>query len=767
MSKRNSLKYSYTLRIKKITVSLKLTIRVLASIFLYYLGATRLYRAMKRRKKANGITILAYHDIAKESHLGLQLPSRVFDRQMRYLREQNYNIISLEEANDILASMRDIPPDTVAITFDDGYKSIYTKVYPIVKKYDIPITVFVSVQPIEKQGSLFVDAIIYGIQSTRKTSVDLTSRNLSRLPLTTGLYKDEACRTIIRRSKDMAQKERKEFLKFIFNELDVDRSDKALKDIMLNWDEIIELSKGGVSFGAHTINHPCLAKIALKDAEWEIVRSKEILEEKIGKEVTAFAYPFGSQDDITEDVRRLVEKAGFNCACILGGGDNAGGQDQFLLNRKNITDHIKYDFLVPFTKTDFAVQMSGILPMSSSYEFVLADSSPDRINVLYIIDQLRGIAGTERHLLYLASLLNKERYNCYVCTFDGSDGSVDVPQAVKKAGVPILNLHLSRIYSPVAILKAIKLSKFIRKNKIDIVQTFHFKSDTFGTFVARLSGVRSLISSKRDMGDLKSPRQIKLSKFVNRYINNYITVCDRVGERFHEIEGIPADATCTIYNGVDFSRFDLNKNTIKSRKDVGLEDSDFVVGTTAIFRPEKAYHILFEAIEKLIPKIDNLKVLIMGYGPRHKYFVEYCSKGPLKDVVHFMGRVSDVDNYLPLLDVFCLVPNSNEGFSNAIIEAMAMERPIIATDIGGNAEAVLDNETGFIIPPNNSDELVERIMMLYEDADKRRAMGKKAGLRCREVFSLDAMIRRHESLYEELYASPDSVRQTSKLRFEP
>jgi len=760
MLRDTSLKEVCNLYIKKLNTSLKLSIRLFISTVLYYSGATRLYRGMKRKKGTDGITILAYHDIARESHLGLQVPSRVFDRHMNYLREQNYNIIGLDEAAEILASGKKIPPDTVAITFDDGYKSIYTTVFPIVRKYGIPITVFVSIKPVEENCALFVDSIIYGINNTRKSCIDLTLWDMTRLPLTSRLYKEEASRKIISRSKAMPQKERQRFLDFIFSELGVDRDAEGLKDMMLNWDEIKELSKNGVSFGAHTVNHPCLAGIPLKDADEEISESRKILEEKIGKEVTSFAYPYGSKYDITKGVRDLVEKAGFKCACVLGGGSNTHGEDPLLLRRKNITDHIKHELLVPFSKADFAVQMSGIVPSGSNKELMIVGPGEERINILFIIDQLRGIAGTERHLLYLVSRLNKERYKSYVCTFDVKEGAV--LEVIRHNGTPLYNLNLNRIYSPDAPLKAIMLWNFMRKKKIDIVQTYHFKSDTFGTMVARLAGVPAVISSKRDMGDLKSPRQLMLSKIMNRHIDSCITVCDRVGKRFHEAENIPRDKMLTIYNGVDLQRFDPGKGSIKSRKDVGFKKGDFIVGTTAIFRPEKAYHILFEAIEKVLPEIKILKVIIMGFGPRQKHFMDYCSKGALKDVVRFMGRVNDVENYLPLLDVFCLVPNKNEGFSNAIIEAMAMGRPIIATDIGGNAEAVVDNETGFIIPPNNSDELAERIMTLYENAGKRRAMGEKARQRAIEVFSLEAMIKRHEDLYEELYASANPSKQKNK-----
>jgi len=742
---------------KKIMTSLKMSVRLAGSTALYYSGATRMYRASRRKKGADGIAILAYHDIARESHLGLQVPAGVFERQMNYLRKENYNILSLDEAASLLASQEEIPPESVVITFDDGYKSIYTDVFPIVRKYEIPITVFVCTRPVEERTAPFVDAIIHAVKVSQRPGIDLTDWGMGTLGIEGPLEKDEASREIINRSKSFSEEERRRFRDFVFRELGVDGEAEELRDMMLNWEEIIELSREGVSFGSHTVNHPCLAGIPLEEAAREIGESKRILEEKTGREVTSFAYPYGSAGDITREVRDLVEEAGYRCSCVLGGGKNWPGEDPFLLKRKNITDHIKHDFLVPFSKADFAVQVSGIVPSAYDTQAVLPARGEGRINILFIIDQLRGMAGTERHLLYLASGLEKKRYNCYICTFDGREGVM--PRAIRERGIPLLDLGLNRIYSPEAPSKAIMLWNFMRRKKIDIVQTYHFKSDTFGVLVARLAGVPCIISSKRDMGDLRSRRQTILSRVMNRYTHGCITVCDRVGERFNRTERIPREKMLTIYNGVDFERFDLDKAPARSRKELGFDESDFVIGTTAIFRPEKAYHILFEAIEMVLPEIRELKVMIMGFGPQYRHFVDYCEKGALREAVTFLGRVSDVETYLPLLDVFCLVPNRNEGFSNAILEAMAMERPVIATDVGGNAEAVVDEETGFIIPPNDAAALASRIRFLYENAGTRKAMGRKAGERAREVFSLDAMIRRHEDLYAELYSRGRCVGQ--------
>jgi L-malate glycosyltransferase len=374
-----------------------------------------------------------------------------------------------------------------------------------------------------------------------------------------------------------------------------------------------------------------------------------------------------------------------------------------------------------------------------------------KINILFIIDEIMDRGGTENHIFTLASSIDKARFNASICYFRG--GAKYVQFGKEKLGIDLVGVDLDRIYSFDALRKAFRLSRVIRERDIDIVQTFHFKSDTYGVMVSKLSGVSRIISSRRDMGDLKKRRQILLNRVMNRFINRYIMVCGAVGRRFHEIEGIPEDRMVTLYNGVDLSRFDPARTPRKNREELGIKEGDFVVGTVAHFRPEKAYHIFFEGINKVKGSIKNLKVLVVGDGgavSMRKQFEDYCKGNGLGKVVKFIGHVEDIENYLPFMDVFCLVPNKNEGFSNSILEAMAMGRPIIATNVGGNAEAVVNGETGFIIPPNNSEMLAELILKLYTDSDMRLKMGKKARKRAEEVFPLKLMVKKHEDLYEEV-----------------
>lgn len=348
---------------RKIISDIKSIIRLIISIGLYYSGAIELFRYLKKKfKKTNGIKILTYHDISDKSYLGLHIPPEVFYNHIDYLITHNYNIISLVEAVNLLKNDEPIPADTVVITFDDVYKSFYTTVFPIVKKYRVPVTIFICTEPIETRIPLFIDALIYAFENTSKKKIDLTSWNLKVYQLNSYVLKEDAIAEINEYSKKLNTEDRRKFLEFIFNQLEIDLYSQTLSNEILLWDEIIEMSKNDfIEFGAHTINHSSLSRISIDEVSDEIWASKFLIQQRLDKEIKLFAYPFGSSKDISEEVKTIVAQNGFLCGCSLHKGDNKKGEDLFLLKRMCVSNQIHFKPLRIFSKAVFATQMSGIL----------------------------------------------------------------------------------------------------------------------------------------------------------------------------------------------------------------------------------------------------------------------------------------------------------------------------------------------------------------------------------------------------------------------
>ncbi|THB80823.1 MAG: glycosyltransferase [Desulfobacteraceae bacterium] len=377
----------------------------------------------------------------------------------------------------------------------------------------------------------------------------------------------------------------------------------------------------------------------------------------------------------------------------------------------------------------------------------------DRINILFIIDHFHLAGGTEKHLSYLVRHLDRTKFKCMIVVFDF--GHNPLSNKIEASGVPIVHIPVYRYYTLNALIKGLELFRLIKKNNIDLVQTFHIKSDFYGALIAKLSGVKCIVSSKRDTGDLKSRWHFFLNRRVKNLFSGFIAVADAVKDQIVVTEHIKREKITTIHNGVNLGKFAVpdEEKRMQIRRKFGYSESDFIIGTVAWFRPEKCYDVFFEAIDLVRQSAGNVKAVVVGGGQQLDYYKNKINNTALSDHVLFTGLVDNVSEYINLFDVACLVPGKNEGFSNSILEKMAMGLPLVVTDVGGNSESVLDGFNGFVIPPGDSSALSQSILELYRDPEKRRLMGKRSRQRVEEHFTIFKMIKDHEKYYESFFNS--------------
>ncbi len=376
------------------------------------------------------------------------------------------------------------------------------------------------------------------------------------------------------------------------------------------------------------------------------------------------------------------------------------------------------------------------------------------IKILYIIDSLYGTngGGTENHLMQLVEFLDQEKYELRIVAFD--TGNTYITKKIKEH-VDIIHLPIGRFYFINGLVKALVLCKIIRKFRPDIVQSFHFKSDVYGVTVAKIAGCKKIISSKRDVGDLKCKRHFILHSIVNKYVDGCIVVANAVGKVVHNKEHMDPYKIKTIYNGVDTEKFKppTAEQYLKARKALGINQGDIVFGMVAVFRPEKNHDVLIKAFEKVLAVTGNTKLLLVGgdvgQGLLDKYKTSCVEKGFSGKVI-FTDVTTNVQQYLHAMDVACLVPGSNEGLSNAILEKMATGLPLIVTDVGGNAEVVKHEVNGYVIPAYDVAALSGAMLKLCHNTEGRRKMGRKSRQRIERNFCLTAMIENHQAYYESL-----------------
>lgn len=270
-----------------------------------------------------------YHKIsAQHSDFFPALNTMVFQKQIGFIRKF-FETVSLEKLTRHLKNRK----TKISITFDDGYGCIYKHAYPILRKYRLPATIFLSVASIEKNIPIWSDLIAYYIGTSKSNSLELSIQGKKQsFQLRDDEGKLSASVQLKSLLKQVNNNERLNLLKEIKSYLDV--ADPDIEELrMLSWEEIKEMSENNIDFGAHTITHPILTRMSLEEARSEILESKRIIEEKTGKPVTTFAYPNGDISNFNDAIKRILKDGGFQYACTTIFGRNYQKTDPYELKR--------------------------------------------------------------------------------------------------------------------------------------------------------------------------------------------------------------------------------------------------------------------------------------------------------------------------------------------------------------------------------------------------------------------------------------------------
>jgi L-malate glycosyltransferase len=365
--------------------------------------------------------------------------------------------------------------------------------------------------------------------------------------------------------------------------------------------------------------------------------------------------------------------------------------------------------------------------------------------IIYIIDSLKGVGGMEKHVLQVVKGLPGDRYDCKIITF--INGKTEITTQLADLGIPIFNIQYNRAFSFRGVTKAIQLYKLLKTERPDIVETFHHSADTFGVLVAKLAGAKNIISNKRDLAQYKTRLQRMMSKFINNFITHYFAVCENIAKKISADENIPLNKFTVQYNGVLSTDQQIETINLPNQKKTKKK---FTIVCIANLRIEKGIHYLIHAVYLLKSKGFSIQTYILGAGPCKKQLLEIAKDLDLRKEIHFTGHVTNVKEYVKNADMCCLPATSNEGFSNGILEAMSAGKPVVATDVGGNAEAVENGANGFIVPAGDFIALAAAIEKLIKNQSMRLKMGNNCYQSVKINFNIKSMIASLDAFYSAL-----------------
>jgi glycosyltransferase involved in cell wall biosynthesis len=376
--------------------------------------------------------------------------------------------------------------------------------------------------------------------------------------------------------------------------------------------------------------------------------------------------------------------------------------------------------------------------------------------------ELRSVRGTgggpEKTILLSAAMADVSRVQVSVCYIrDQRDEVFAIDQRAAQAGVDYIELRERHSFD-MSVWH--QLRRLIAERHINIIHAHEYKTDLLALLLARSTGARALATVHGWTGHSRRERLLyyPLDKRVLARFPRLIAVSTDIANELIAHGANPARVT-TILNAIDARQFRRDPaREAAARAALGLAPDDVVIGAVGRLEPQKRFDVLLDAFASLRRANARLRLVIAGDGSLRSALHEQCRRLHLGDSVVLPGHTPDVVALHHAFDLFAQ-SSEYEGTPNAVLEAMAMETPIVATEAGGTAELVHDGQHGRIIPIGRAAALIAAIQSALATPAATRAMAEQARRRVEGELSFENRVRRVEAIYEEMADSSGALRE--------
>jgi glycosyltransferase involved in cell wall biosynthesis len=370
-------------------------------------------------------------------------------------------------------------------------------------------------------------------------------------------------------------------------------------------------------------------------------------------------------------------------------------------------------------------------------------------NILQLIGSFHQ-GGSERQAVQLTRLLAESgRHRIFVAALNNE--GVLKPEIDSLGLPPVAEFPLTSFYDANFAKQISKCVRFLKENRIDIVHTHDFYSNVFGVAAARAAGVRLKIASKRETSGMRSRAQQFVEKAIFRTADRIVANSEAVRNYLTD-EGVKREKISVIYNGLDLERLmpeTVDRENICAEFNLPADGSIKFITLVANLRHKVKNHPMFlRAAGRITGAFPEAHFVLAGEGGLKGELEELARRLKIGEKAHFIGRCERVPELLSISSIGVLTSFA-EGFSNSILEYMAARLPVVATRVGGADEAVVENETGFLIDSDDDAALADRLMRLLKDEKMAANFGQKARQLAEEKFSLKTQLENTLQLYEE------------------
>lgn len=365
---------------------------------------------------------------------------------------------------------------------------------------------------------------------------------------------------------------------------------------------------------------------------------------------------------------------------------------------------------------------------------------------MYVFASL-PVGGAEELLLGTVKHLNRTKFRPFVCSLTQKG---PIGEEIEALGTEVL--ELGRMRRKGFDIGAIKdLRKVLQRKNIHIVHTHLYHGGLYGRLAANLAGIPCIVSTFHNTYARPRIRRHLINWALAKMTDRIFAVSEAVMEDLLRYDRVPPAKVVVLHNALELEKFVRAEKTA-ARRELGIADDVFLLGVIAKLEVQKGHRFLLEALHLLKPLDAKVQVLLVGRGTQENSLRRSAEELGLNDRVIFAGVRRDIPTVLSGLDLFIL-PSLWEGFGIVLLEALAMELPVVATDVGISRAIIIPGHTGLVVPAGDAGALASALRYAMGNHDAMNAMARIGRKHVEAQFSFKEHISKLEANYEQILAT--------------
>gem|GEM_PF-199504 len=380
------------------------------------------------------------------------------------------------------------------------------------------------------------------------------------------------------------------------------------------------------------------------------------------------------------------------------------------------------------------------------------------IGVLYLMPWLI-VGGAENQIVQTLRVIDRKRFRPVVCCIRERGALFS---EVEELGIASYCLDMRPKYGVSTVRALNRIVDIIRREEIQVLQAMEFNARVLGTVAAKFTRVPVNLSAEHYTGEWQEPTFKRIVKRLTvPFVDRIICVAEAQKKYLVEDRGIPPGKMEVIYNGIDLSKFNPRTRAKIKKSDFGIPEESPVAGIVAALRPEKAHHIFLEAARRVTHQIEDARFLIVGEGKKRGELEALSKSLGIAERTVFTGVRKDMPDILRLMDVVVLSSYPVvETFPVSLLEAMAMRKPVVSTNVSGIPEMVEEGKNGFLVPVGDPEALARAVSRVLGDGKLAKKMGAAGRKLVKERFTIQHTVTGLEELYQRLLESKTKSKRT-------